>query len=244
MLYIYCRYEPAKNQQLEYLELLKNIANLNGVEIFYDEWVAEEFAANYANDFIDFAQRATPIEEYNLINYNLYKWEKGTSEIVRDDSISIFSHIVDKENYKDHECLLVQNFDEAIYILCDDVRENISSFTHIDCCSTLNELNEWYKNNYEVAETATTSRLSSSQTALTLRSRFDETKMVSIQGTRIYRELQTNYWLHLDNFHRNEEAHIEVYRKDFTFIGTYDLRCNNFTPRDKKKKGRKLKIKS
>ncbi len=242
MLYIYCKYNPQHNRKDDFVLLLQEVAKLYNVEIFYDEWI-ETLQEMEGEVFIDFVQRADLVPTFTLGHKNIYQWENGNPIPIKEDDFTI-KHITEKDDYEEHECVLVQNYDELIYIICDDTKENITSFVQIACCSTSEQLYEWYKNNFEADEKDVNARISDLQTALKQASRFKATDMVSIQGTRVYKELKTNNLLHLDNFHKGEEAHIEVYRKDWTFIGTYDLQCKNFTERDKKKKSRKLRIKS
>lgn len=241
MLYIFCRYNPEYNRKDDFILLLQEVAKLNGIKIFYDAWI--NLLQNEEKDaLIDFVQRADLVLTFNLGYKNFYQWRNGNSISIKEDDLTI-KHITEKDDYEEHECILVQNYDELIYLICDDTKENITSFVQIACCSTSEQLHEWYKNNFETDEKDVNARISISETALNQR-RFKETDMISIQGTRIYRELKTNNLLHLDNFHKKEEAHIEVYRKDWTFIGTFDLQCEEFTPTNKKKKARKLRIKN
>jgi len=80
----------------------------------------------------------------------------------------------------------------------------------IDCCDNKEALENWLGN---VDITATE--------FLKDTTRFIPTSKISTQGTRIYREIESNYYWHFDNFH--DYISFEVYDKQGTHIGVANI---------------------
>ena len=80
----------------------------------------------------------------------------------------------------------------------------------IDCCENKEVLENWLGN---VDITATD--------FLKDTTRFTPTSKISTQGTRIYQEIESNYYWHFDNFH--DYISFEVYDKQGTHIGVANI---------------------
>lgn len=80
----------------------------------------------------------------------------------------------------------------------------------VDCCDKLPVLENWV-GDIDI----------SAVDFLKDTTRFTPSSKISTQGTRIYQEIETNYYWHFDNFH--DYISFEVYNKQGTHIGVADI---------------------
>jgi hypothetical protein len=118
-----------------------------------------------------------------------------------------------KSRFTNEPIAIIKNFDETNPV-------------ELDCVNDKFSLKIWLDDNLQLSliEYDVTSKTppTDKQTVLRDENRF-EPLSISVQGRRVYREMQTGYYWYVDNLHVGQAAHLEVFNTQGEHLGEADL---------------------
>lgn len=212
----------------DFFQISNKIKNESEIKLFYDaENVSTFIGQNKISDFyldkevnqlrIKLSKNnAIDIETKNLIDNNCCYFQWNFDNFKVDYCFKILKEITERKAQFDSEQYLLINFNNSIehcrerILIFKDAKQfqNLPfNFVHIDFVSDFLELEIWLETNHI------------GQFSLLDKNKFVRTTFVQ-QGKPVFKEILTNNYWYIDNFHKNE---YEVFNSNRQHIGVADL---------------------
>jgi hypothetical protein len=146
---------------------------------------------------------------------------------------------------KNNENYLLLNFSDSIFrdakIL--NIEKNNINKINVECSDNENDLEQWIEEKYKLSRIIynedSTVPPTDLQTILRDNKRFIKTNLRSKDDRSVFKEIDTNYFWYVDNFHFGRSAHIEVFNIKHNHVGEANLA--GIIDRNKKDKTKKFK---